>query len=243
MVSTSAPVVRHGTLADERRFFAWLSGAILAMAVIGFARTYLLVPLLGLPGGMLPATPLVHLHGAAFFTWCVVLLAQSCLVAAGRVRLHRTLGGAGFALYLGLVVLGPLVAVHSVARLGRPPDELAFLAVSLGNVVAYTLILGAAFHWRRAPAMHKRLMMVGMVALLTAPFGRLLELPFQLAHVVGPGLVVLALALWDRHAEGRLHPITKYVGPAVLAWEVLPNTYMHRAWWLALASRLVDLGS
>lgn len=237
------PAVAPRTLADERRFFAWLSGAILAMAVAGFARTYLLVPLLGLPGGMLPATTLVHVHGAAFFGWCVVLLTQSCLVATGRVRLHRTLGWAGFALYLGLVVIGPLVAVYSVARLGRPPDELAFLAVSLGNVVAYTIILGAAFYWRRNPAVHKRLMMLGMVALLTAPFGRLLDLPFQLAHVVGPGVVVLALAWWDRHAHGALHPITRYVGPAVLAWELLPNAYMHSAWWLAVARRLVDLTS
>lgn len=233
--------VASSPLARERRFFAWLSAAILAAAVLGFARTYLLVPVLGLPADMLPATPLVHLHGAVFFAWCVALLAQSWLVAAGRVRLHRTLGWAGFALYLGLVVTGPLVAVRSVARQGRPPEELAFLAVSLGNVVAYTLTLGAAFYWRRNTAAHKRLMMIGMVALLTAPFGRLLDLPLQLAHVVGPGFVVLALALWDRRAYDRVHPVTSRLGIAMLAWELAPNVYMHSAWWLATAGWLVDL--
>lgn len=235
------PALASSTIASERRFFAWLSAAILAAAVLGFARTYLLVPVLGLPADMLPATPLVHLHGATFFAWCVVLTAQSWLVSAGRVRLHRSLGWVGFALYLGLVVTGPLVAVRSVVRQGRPPEELAFLAVSLGNVVAYTLTLGAAFYWRRNTAAHKRLMMIGMVALLTAPFGRLLDLPLQLAHVVGPGFVVLALALWDRRAHGHVHPVTSRLGVAMLAWELAPNLYMRSGWWLATAGWLVDL--
>ena len=182
------------------------------LAIVGFARTYLLVPALGRPADTLPATPLVHLHAATFFAWCVLMLAPSCLVAGG-----------------------------SVARLGRPREELAFLAVSLGNVVAYTAALGAAFVWRRNPAADKRLMMIGMVALLTAPFGRLLDLPYQLAHVVGPGLVVVALAVWDRRAYGRLHPVTLWLGPAILAWELAPNAYMFSPWWLHVANRLVDL--
>lgn len=70
----------------------------------------------------------------------------------------------GVALYFALVLLGPVVAVNSTARQGAPPDELAFLAVSTGNIVAYTLLFGAALHWRRRPDVHKRLMLLGMVA-------------------------------------------------------------------------------
>lgn len=145
----ATPLPAAARLAAERRAYAWLSGAILTAAVVGFARTYLLVPALGRPADTLPATPLVHLHAATFFGWCVLMLAQSCLVASGRIRLHRTLGWGGLVLFAALVVTGPLVAVGSVARLGRPPEELAFLAVSLGNVAAYTAALGAAFVWRR----------------------------------------------------------------------------------------------
>jgi hypothetical protein len=116
---------------------------------------------------------------------------------------------------------------------------LAFLAVSLGNVLAYTVLFGAAFHLRRRPAAHKRLMMVGMVVLLSAPFGRLIDLPYQLPHVLGPGLVVLALAAWDRYALGNVHPVTKHVGPAVLMWELVPNLYMDSSWWLSFARWLV----
>jgi hypothetical protein len=224
-------------LAAERRFFARLCTAILAMAVIGFSRTYLLAPVIGMPQGTPPYTPLIHLHAAVMFAWCVLLMAQAWLVAGGRIALHRRLGMCGFALYLAMVVVGPLVAIHSVTRYG--PDELSFLAVSLGNVVAYALLLGAAFLWRRRPDLHKRLMCLGMVALLSAPFGRLAELPLLLQHVIGPGLVVVALIAWDWHTRRNLHPVTRWLGPAVLLWELLPNLYMESEAWLRIARWLV----
>lgn len=231
------------TLGAERRFFAWLSIAILTIALLGFLRNYILVPFAGLPEGLLPATGWVHVHAAIFFSWCVLLALQSWLVVLGRMALHRTLGIMGFLLFIGIVVTGPIVAVRAVVRLGTPLDELAFLAVGLGNVLAYTLILGAALHWRRFPAIHKRLIMLGMVALLTAPFGRLLDLPYQLAHVVGPGVVVLALGTWDCLSRRRLHPVTLYVGPAVLLWELAPNLYMNSSWWLSFAGWLVRVAA
>jgi hypothetical protein len=227
------------TRAEEHRFFTGLSLAMLGLAVAGFLRTYLLVPVLGLPGDALPFTPLVHLHATVSFGWCVLFLVQGWLVASGRTPQHRRLGVVGVALYAVLVLLGPFVAVRSAARHGATPDELAFLAVSTGNILAYTALFGAALYWRRRPDVHKRLMVLGMVAMLTAPFGRILELPYLLEHVVGPGLVVAALAYWDYRALKRLHLVTRYGGPAILLWELLPNTYMTSAWWLATARWLV----
>lgn len=238
MIREPLRTLRAGLSIDaERRFFAWLCAAILAMAVIGFSRTYLLVPVLGMPADTPRYTPLIHLHAAIMFAWCLLLAAQAGLVAGGRIALHRRLGMAGFALYLAMVAMGPLVAIHSATRYG--PDELSFLAVSTGNVVAYTLLLGAAFHWRRRPDLHKRLMCLGMVALLTAPFGRLAELPLMLQHVIGPGLVIVALAAWDLYAYRGVHPVTRWLGPALLAWELLPNLYMESEAWLRIARWLV----
>ncbi len=224
---------------DEHRFFLGLSLAILAIALAGFMRTYLLVPQLGLPQGALAFTSLVHVHAALSFGWCVLLIVQSWLVASGRTPQHRKLGTFGVAMYGGLVILGPFVAIHSTARNGSTPDELAFLAVSTGNIIAYTILFGAALYWRRRPDVHKRLMLLGMVALLTAPFGRLIELPYLLEHVIGPGTVVVALAWWDYRSLGQLHPVTRFGGPAILLWELLPNLYMTSAWWLAVARWLV----
>lgn len=231
--------IRASERAAEHRFFTSLAVAMLGVTVAGFARSYLLVPSWGLPAGALPLTALVHLHAAVAFGWCLLFVLQSWLVATGRTIQHRQVGRVGVAWYVLLVGLGPFVATHAAARSGAPPDELAFLAVSAGNVVAYTALFGAALHWRRRPAVHKRLMVLGMVAMLTAPFGRLLTLPYQLDHVIGPGLAVVSLAWWDRRSLARLHPVTAYGGAAILLWELLPNTYMHSAWWTATARWLL----
>ncbi len=224
-------------LAAERRFFFWLCVGILVVVVIGFARTYLLVPVLGMPADTPPYGPLIHVHGAVMFAWCLLLVVQAGLVPAGRVALHRRLGALGFVLYLAMVVLGPLVALHSVTRYG--PGELSFLAVSMGALLASTVLFGAAFYWRRRADLHKRLMILGMVVLLTAAFGRLRDWPLLHPQVVGPGLVVLALIGWDLHARRRVHPVTAWLGPAVLIWELLPNLYMESEAWLRIARWLV----
>ena len=224
---------------SERRLFAWLSLVILCMVVIGFARTYLLVPTLGRPEGSLPFSLLIHVHATVFFSWCLLFLVQSWLVALSRIPLHREIGMAGVLLYVGLIVTGPLVAIRSVVRYGNSAEELSFLAVGLGNVVAYGAIIGAGLLYRGRPDIHKRLMVLGMVPLLSAPFGRLGEYPYLLQHVFGPSLVVIALALIDRASHGRVHPVTKIVGPAALIWQLVPNLYMNTDFWRSIASAIV----
>jgi hypothetical protein len=237
-LNTAAPASRTA----EHRFFLWLSLAMLAATLAGFTRSYLLVPVLGLQKDTLPYTPLVHVHAVAAFGWCALFVAQCWLVATGRTPRHRQLGALGVVLYAALVLLGPPVAVGGAVRYGATDDELAFLAVGLFNVLGYATLLGLALLARRRPAWHKRWMVLGMVALLSAPFGRLLGLPYLLNHVAGPGLVVLALAWWDRRSLGALHPATRYGGPGILLWQLLPNAVMHTAAWQACARWLVGLG-
>ena len=67
---------------------------ILAPVFLGFARSYYLAGLFKAP---LPNL-IVHIHGAVFSSWILLLIAQTSLVAAGRVDLHRRLGPLGFAL-------------------------------------------------------------------------------------------------------------------------------------------------
>jgi len=72
---------------------------VLATVFVGFARTYYLA---GMVHATLPSA-IIHFHGAAFSCWILVLVAQTSLVAAGRVDIHRRLGVFGFLLACSMV--------------------------------------------------------------------------------------------------------------------------------------------
>jgi hypothetical protein len=84
----------------DHLFFSGMSLLILATVFVGFARTYYLAGVFHAP---LPSLT-IHLHGAAFTCWILLLVTQTSLVAAGRVDIHRKLGIAGFLLACVMVI-------------------------------------------------------------------------------------------------------------------------------------------
>src|ERR1017187_8220593 len=73
-------------------FFSGMALVMLATVFVGFAHTYYLAGVFHAP---LPS-PIVHLHGAAFSCRIRLLVAQTSLVSAGRLDIHRRLGIAGY---------------------------------------------------------------------------------------------------------------------------------------------------
>ena len=96
----------------EDLFFLCIVGAILAVNFVGFARTYYLAGVFRAP---LPG-PLVHIHGALFTCWLLLLAAQTALFGANKIRLHRNLGVLGGVIALGMLILSPMVLVFSLRR-------------------------------------------------------------------------------------------------------------------------------
>src|SRR5262245_5439898 len=100
----------------EHIFFSGMALLILGTVFLGFARSYFLAGVFKAP---LPNL-LIHFHGAAFSAWMLLLVAQTSLVSAGRVDVHRRLGLAGFALACVMVVLGTLAATDALRRALAP---------------------------------------------------------------------------------------------------------------------------
>ncbi len=70
-----------------RWFFVGMALVMIATSIAGF------LPAIIQPATRrAPLTLLVEAHGIAFFMWLFLYLAQSLLIANGRVDLHRTLG-------------------------------------------------------------------------------------------------------------------------------------------------------
>src|SRR5436190_22559825 len=90
---------------------------ILATVFVGYARTYYLAVVFQAP---LPSL-IIHLHGAAFSCWVLLLVTRASLVSAGRVAIRRRLGIAGFLLACLMVILGVLAATDALVRSGSNP--------------------------------------------------------------------------------------------------------------------------
>ena len=92
----SPRVVPVGT--KDRIFYGAMAIALAITVFAGFAPTYYghLVrsrPMLTFSGN--PFTGLIHVHGLLFTAWVILFVAQTALVSAHRVAIHRRVGVAG----------------------------------------------------------------------------------------------------------------------------------------------------
>jgi hypothetical protein len=165
-------VIRQGNHRFENLFFSGMAVLILGAVFLGFARSYYLAGVFKAP---LPNL-IVHIHGAVFSSWILLLIAQTSLVAAGRIDLHRRLGLLGFALACVVVILGLLAATDSLGRhfaAGEPGvGAKAFYAIPIADMLVFSTLIYFAFRERFNPAAHKRLILIATITLLDAAFVR-----------------------------------------------------------------------
>lgn len=204
----------------DRSLYRWAPWGALAIVFAGFARTFYLKQVFGTP----PLSALLILHGVLMTAWFVLFIVQTRLVAAGRTDLHRRLGVAGALLALAVLIAGPTVAI-TAAKLGHSPGPppLVFLVVPLMDMVVFALLVGSALLFRRRSDVHKRLMLLSCVGLLTAAIARL---PFEawrqagiVAYFSTTILLVLACVAYDTIKHRRLHPAFAWgAGLIIVSW-------------------------
>ena len=158
--------------AFDNYFFSAMAVLILATVFVGFARTYFLA---GVFRAHLPNV-LIHIHGAAFTCWILLLVMQTALVSAHRIDIHRKLGLAGFALACTMIALGLLAATNSLGRNFAPPGSpftaQQFYVIPISAMVMFAVLIACAYRYRMKPAVHKRLILLATFALMDAPTGR-----------------------------------------------------------------------
>jgi hypothetical protein len=152
----------------ERRLYNWVAVLIPILVLVGFAPTYYLS---GVFGGR-KLSGLTHLHGVVMTSWIVLFIVQVRLVAAHRVRLHIRLGMFGVILTALVIVVGTITAISAAARGSDPGPPLVFLAIPLGDILVFTILAGTSLYFRRRPYIHKRLMLLAALSILSAAIGR-----------------------------------------------------------------------
>lgn len=210
-------LLRPGESRLDRYFFPGMAILILGAVFVGFAKTYFLAGVFRAP---LPNW-LIHVHGAAFSAWVLLLITQTSLVAADRVAIHRKLGVAGFWLASAMVVLGTLAATDALRRAvsGRALDAKIFYIVPLTDVLLFGAMIFFAYRARFRPAAHKRLILIATIALMDAavarwPFAFIRHHPLWVIDLYTEAFLLLLVA-YDLWTTGRLHRVTIW-GSAVL---------------------------
>jgi hypothetical protein len=169
-VAVPHPAFRQTNRSADRIFFPIFTLAILAVIVRGFANTYYMAGMLHAP---LP-NGLIHVHGAVFSCWLLMLAAQTGLVTAGRTDIHRKLGYVGFGLACLMVVMGMLAATDMLRRGVAPPPltQPVFYVIPVTDILLFAGFMYAAFKEKSHPAVHKRLIMIGTLAIMDAAIAR-----------------------------------------------------------------------
>src|SRR5215471_4950409 len=118
-------------------FFSMTALMMGATVYVGFAPTYYMAGIFRAP---LPST-IIHIHGAAFSCWILLLITQTSLTTAGRVDIHRRLGIIGFGLASVMVILGVLASTDRLARASAPlgSDPYFFYIIPLGDMFIFAV--------------------------------------------------------------------------------------------------------
>jgi hypothetical protein len=243
-------------------FHVWMAGIFVLIAFSGFAETYWLQ----LPAGTFTGKPLLHLHGLLFSAWTLFYFSQTWLIASGRTQHHRAWGVAGVSLATAMVFVGLATGIASMNKdiaAGYAEAAKAFAIVPISAAFLFAGLVAWAVVAVKTPENHKRLMMLATISILQAPLGRFFFLtvgggggpgsrpgmapPAPVVTTVGAGIVgsllIVAALVYDWRTRGKPHPITLWVGAAIVAIEVLRVPLSATPQWMAIATAFSGFGA
>jgi hypothetical protein len=200
-----------------------------------------------------PAPSIVHLHAVVFASWMVFLTVQILSIRNREFARHRLWGAFGAGLVVLMLVVGPATAI-AVDRQGwffhhKQPN---FLAVQLGDLISFGVLVAFALSFRKRPSTHKRLMLMATIALSAAgwarlegaldhnhwPKGLIYDFP-QLYY--GSIILLAAVAAYDLATRRRLHPAFLAGASFILGMETLEVLLWRSDAFTPIARRIIGV--
>lgn len=225
----------------DHRFFPAMIVVLTVVMVAGFAPTYFFAGVFRAP---LPGL-LVHIHGAVFTLWFVLLLTQSALAATGRVGIHRQLGIAGIFVAAAMIPLGIMATAEWARRMAPTfPRIRVSTIMPVTELAAFAILATAAFLLRRKPAAHKRLILIATIAIVAAATARMEFIPlFGLHRQAALRLVwaytylfLIPIAAYDLWSQRKLHPATAWGSLFLICLHQVALLICTTGPWLAFAA-------
>lgn len=250
-MATTADRILAPSDARSHRYYLAMALGLTVLVIVAFSRSYYLrsigdARMIGMP----PLTPLAGVHGVVFLAWFLLLTAQASLIGAGRPDLHRRLGIAATVLVPLLVVVGLSTAINAASAGWNPlgiSTPLRFLALGIGGVLLFGAFATAALAYRRAPEVHKRLVILATLNLMWAPITRLPfvaavgtpAVPLIAALFLSFLLLALSGPLYDFATGRRVRPLEVAAGVLTVAEVPLARWFGGTAAWQTFGGWLI----
>lgn len=157
---------------NKKRKISLLFAAFFLTAIYGFFRTYF---------GLFPTfspqiTLITHLHGISVTLWLLMCIAQPLLIRYKKRQWHIRLGQFSY-FFVPILALVMVMAIHQgyVRGKGHIPQEalLAFQFVPLSTFAMFVVTYILAMLHRHNRLAHRSYLIVNVIVLLSAAFGRL----------------------------------------------------------------------
>ena len=219
-MATNVQVLRRPS---DRGLFLIAAIGFPLLVLIGYARTYYFSSYFNAKP---LATTLVHAHGLVMSAWVLYFGAQVALVRSKNLKLHMSMGMAGIALAILVVVVGMATAwdahmVRGVAPAGIPAHS--FFLVPTFDMLLFVIYFAGAVYYRKSPAEHKTLMLMTAINFIPAAVARIpLGIP--------PEFMVL-----------QAFAIPAALGAAALAWHTWRHRKLNRIFAAALVLFVLSL--
>lgn len=139
-------------------------------------------------------TNVIHIHGALWMSWLVLLVVQPFLIKTGRIQLHRTIGKVSY-------VLGPLIILFLFLA-GKESywreiehftehEALVFVVLDSRGLISFAIFWALAMLTRKDSASHMRYMIATGILAIGPGVGRGLVNSFDLDF--GTAFIILDL--------------------------------------------------
>ena len=227
--SVAIPAAAKGRRTAGRWFYVSVTLLIILLNVVSFAPSIIdgSTRTVSLPFNFIDLA-----HTLVSMAWLLVFLAQVILIATGRPAVHRRLGVLGVLLSAVFMVVTWFTLVEGARRgfdlsgdlipRGTSVDPGTFLAPA-SALVPIGVLIGVAVWYRQRPAVHKRLMMLAILASTGAPIAHLIGhwpalQPYPVINPVSNMLILALLPIHDLVSERRVHPASLWGAVGVMVF-------------------------
>lgn len=199
--------------------------------------------------GTFSAPSTVYIHGAFTFSWIILFVIQTSLINLKKYRMHMFLGIGGILIAIGVALTMLPVGIYAANKeltQGLGETAISGIVGVVTSAIMFLSIVAAGILNRHNAATHKRLMLLATIVVLWPAWFRFrhyfpsVPRPDIWFAVVLADSLILISCLWDKLANGNVHPVFKYLGAFIILEHIFEVIVFDSPSWRFVAKHIYN---